>query len=578
MIATTTDVATRLHAAAHEIWNRSRAATLSRVDTIEHAVTSLLTGTLDERERDVARREAHRLAGTAGTFGFQRGSELARELEAAFADPAGLVGDAIRQMAEQVLELRLVLEQPSPTSPATAPASLPRSDRDVNAGADHADPLTAGADGGAAIRSASVLVIDDDATSLAVVAAQLQSMGHTAATLDEPMRTLDVVARTAPDLVVLDVDMPEVTGIELVRMLRSEPRSRHVPILVLTARTDAALVRDAYAAGADDVVHKTELYGDFGVRVSNRLERARQMRAASAGMGAHTDVIDRQEAARAMERLMRLARRHRRPACIALIHLDDFAAVGRRHGRNAGEAVLRRVADTLTAAFRNDDLVARWGRDTFVVAMFDADAQQGERRLQDVLDTLRAESFGDAKGGAFSVTASAGLAQRSRAHPDGASVLAAAEQALLDAQSSGRRSVVVSGTAPAVDDRVVDVVLVEDDPALAALLMHALESDGVRASWLPDGQQASDRLCGPCPALRARVVLMDVSLPGLDGLTLLRQLAAADALRATRVIVISARASEGEMLLAFSLGAFDFVAKPVSVPLLMQRVHRAMHA
>jgi len=70
--------------------------------------------------------------------------------------------------------------------------------------------------------------------------------------------------------------------------------------------------------------------------------------------------------------------------------------------------------------------------------------------------------------------------------------------------------------------------------------------------------------------------VLDVDLPGLDGLSVLRRLARDDVLADTRVIMLTARSGEAEVLEALELGAFDHVAKPFSVPVLMQRIRRAL--
>jgi DNA-binding response OmpR family regulator len=95
--------------------------------------------------------------------------------------------------------------------------------------------------------------------------------------------------------------------------------------------------------------------------------------------------------------------------------------------------------------------------------------------------------------------------------------------------------------------------------------------------WLQDGAEAAAFLAGggaPPP----RVVLLDVGLPGLDGLSVLRDMARRDALAATRVIMVTLRSSEAEVLEALEIGAFDHVAKPFSVSVLVHRVRRAIES
>jgi DNA-binding response OmpR family regulator len=118
--------------------------------------------------------------------------------------------------------------------------------------------------------------------------------------------------------------------------------------------------------------------------------------------------------------------------------------------------------------------------------------------------------------------------------------------------------------------------MVDDDETLADLLLHAMETRGYRTYWFKDGQDAITMLGGPTPGLRARVILLDVDLPGLDGLSVLRRLAQDDVVRHTRVIMLTVRAAETEILTALELGAFDHVAKPFSLPVLIQRIRRAL--
>jgi DNA-binding response OmpR family regulator len=122
----------------------------------------------------------------------------------------------------------------------------------------------------------------------------------------------------------------------------------------------------------------------------------------------------------------------------------------------------------------------------------------------------------------------------------------------------------------------VDVLVVEDDDAIARLLQHALETRGYRHEWVNSGSGAVELLTGPNPPLRARVVLLDVDLPGMDGLGVLRRLAQEKLLARTRVIMLTVRTHEAEVVRALEMGAYDHVPKPFSIPVLLQRIRRAL--
>ncbi len=120
-----------------------------------------------------------------------------------------------------------------------------------------------------------------------------------------------------------------------------------------------------------------------------------------------------------------------------------------------------------------------------------------------------------------------------------------------------------------------DVVVIDDDPILADLLTHALETRGYRVVCLGDGREALRRLTGP-DRMRARLILLDVDLPEVNGFDVLRQLRRDGVLATSKVIVLTVRSTEPEVLEALEQGAADHIAKPFSVPVLLQRVRRAI--
>ncbi|HEV6968632.1 response regulator [Roseateles sp.] len=110
------------------------------------------------------------------------------------------------------------------------------------------------------------------------------------------------------------------------------------------------------------------------------------------------------------------------------------------------------------------------------------------------------------------------------------------------------------------------ILVVEDEPKLAALVRDYLHAAGFRSEWLADGRLALERLrTGPMPA----AVLLDVMLPGLDGLEVCR---AVRAFSDVPILINSARVEELDRLLGLELGADDYVCKPFSPRELVARV------
>ena len=344
-----------------------------------------------------------------------------------------------------------------------------------------------------------------------------------------------------------------------------------------TAQTDANTVNKLFGAGADDYVSKPIVGPELVTRILNRLERTDPQRLI-AEIDPLTGVTNRAKSNEVLRQLTSLAQRCQQPVCLAVLNLDQLEQINMKHGHPAGDQVLRRLAELLLSAFRGENTVARWGGGEFVVGMYGMALSDGVQRLAEVLEDLRQVEFSGPEGSKFRATFSAGVAPYAKDGTDAQTLYQIANEALGRAKAAGGDRVAPAKWRPDQDNMVqnADVVLVDDDEPLASLVIHALTTRGYRTLWLRDGQEAAEKLSGSNPTLKSRVILLDVGLPGLDGLGLLRQLAREASVRRTRVIMLTARASEAEVLAAFELGAFDHVAKPFSLPVLMQRVRRAL--
>jgi diguanylate cyclase (GGDEF)-like protein len=685
-----------LSAAVSAVWLKYRGQVLARVDVLEGAAMGVLEGRLDRDARREAEREAHKLAGSAGTFGFGEASRLAREAETILAGPTPPEqADALR-LADLAVAIRqqLTAAPPSPAPAAGAPAapsasawapdSMPSlgrrgdavpegegpvllivdEDRDtaerlameasargMRAVVTHGDGetrevlermrpdaalLDIAVEGGMELlralgdrfppvptvvltrsdaftdrvevarlgglgflrkplaparaldavepllrppsdRPATVLAVDDDPAILEAVRSILQPHGVRVDTLAEPERLWEALEASQPDAVLLDVDMPRVNGLELCRVLRNDPRWKSVPVVFLTSRTDPTTVQEVFAAGADDFVGKPFVGPELGARIQNRLERVRLQRA-QAETDPLTGVPNRRGSEEVLDRFLHLAGVQGEPFALGVVDLDCFKGVNDRCGHAVGDEVLVRVARLLQKRFRAADIVARWGGEEFVVGMYGMDASDGVQRLAEALEVLREERFAPPGTEPFGVTFSAGVAEFGTHGRDLQSLYRTADAAMYAAKQAGRDRVLPAGWTPeqGAGPRTVDVLVVEDDPAIARLLQHALETRGLRNEWVANGQKAASLLTGPTPELRARVVLLDVDLPGLDGLGVLRLLARERMLERTRVIMLTVRTQEVEVVRALELGAFDHVSKPFSVPVLLQRIRRAL--
>jgi DNA-binding response OmpR family regulator len=123
-----------------------------------------------------------------------------------------------------------------------------------------------------------VLIVDDDPAVLVALKTLLQPWGLQVTTLKDPKRFWEMLVATQPDLVVVDLEMPTFSGIDLCQVVRHDPRWGDLPILVVTAHTSAESIRQVFAAGADDFIAKPVVGPELVTRIISRLERVRSRR------------------------------------------------------------------------------------------------------------------------------------------------------------------------------------------------------------------------------------------------------------------------------------------------------------
>ena len=131
---------------------------------------------------------------------------------------------------------------------------------------------------------ASVLIVDDDPLVLEALAALLDPWGFQITTLADPNQFWEVLESVTPDLLILDVEMPQFSGIELCQAVRNDPRWNQMPILFLSAHNDVGTIHQVFSVGADDYVAKPVAGPELIARMLNRLER-RQILRKLAGSG-----------------------------------------------------------------------------------------------------------------------------------------------------------------------------------------------------------------------------------------------------------------------------------------------------
>lgn len=304
---------------------------------------------------------------------------------------------------------------------------------------------------------AKVMVVDDDPALLAIVRSLLEPWGLKITSLADPQQFWQVLEATTPDLLILDIEMPQISGIELCQVVRNESRWSGLPILFLTAHADANTINQVFSVGADDFVSKPLIGPELVTRIINRLERIRFLRNL-AETDPLTKLANRQKSTQDLDVFLRLAKRQNQPFCLATLDLDGFKQVNDNYGHAAGDEVLCQIGQWLRHSFRAEDVVARWGGEEFVIGMYGMTKQEGIQRLNHLLATLQQQTFTTAndakpkaKRAAIRLTFSAGVVQYPDDGADLSSLYQAADAALHQAKAAGRNRVSSVNVTPSLN-------------------------------------------------------------------------------------------------------------------------------
>jgi diguanylate cyclase (GGDEF)-like protein len=281
-----------------------------------------------------------------------------------------------------------------------------------------------------------VLIVDDDESILSLLKTLLEPWGLSVTTLADPHRFLETLETCLPNLLILDIEMPDISGIELCQVARNDSRWSSLPILFLTAHRHPEVVNEVFRAGADDFVSKPVVGPELVTRIINRLERMKLTRRLIE-IDPLTGVMNSTKSQQELENFLKLAERWQQPLAIAVLDVDRMRQINDKYGQTTGDAILRQLGHLLRQLFRSEDIVARWGGEEFVIGMYGITQEEGVHRVTQVLQALQAQGNRTAAGELTSVTFSAGVAQYPQDGIDVRSLYRSATKALQRAKQAG---------------------------------------------------------------------------------------------------------------------------------------------
>lgn len=308
-------------------------------------------------------------------------------------------------------------------------------------------------------RPRRILVVDDHPDNIMVLRARLEARGYLVESAEDGQEALEKIYASPPDLVLLDVMMPKIDGMEVARRVKSDRSLPFIPVIMQTALDSTESMVQGLDAGADDYISKPINFKELEARVKSLLriqalqkeleERERQLSEANDQLltmsrtDALTGLDNRRHLGERLHEMWELGQRLHEPLALVMCDIDHFKRVNDEHGHQAGDAVLQQFAAVLKSEAREIDRVGRYGGEEFMLILpgtvLDAAVTFADR----LRAAVEAHVFTFGEGETLHRTMSCGVA--AWPHPridDQEALIRAADEALYVAKETGRNRVV----------------------------------------------------------------------------------------------------------------------------------------
>ena len=299
---------------------------------------------------------------------------------------------------------------------------------------------------------ARILVVDDDPISVDLLSYMLEDehLSVSASSGEEAMAILD--EDNAFDLVFLDFHMPQMSGLDALKLIKSDARLSAIPVIMVTASDVDSSIVAALDMGADDYVLKPFSFPVLRARMraSLRLREVREKLKASnqrleilATTDSLTGLSNRRHFVEVGERDVMRAQRHRQNLIVAMLDIDFFKQINDTYGHDAGDNVLIKLAKKLSSLVRECDILARIGGEEFAVCMPQTSMEQACKVTERIRSEIEAMEISIGCGRSVKMTLSIGISQLQGQVCDLADLMKQADTALYEAKAKGRNQYVI---------------------------------------------------------------------------------------------------------------------------------------
>lgn len=291
-----------------------------------------------------------------------------------------------------------------------------------------------------------VLIVDDVEDNIALLSFELEDDGFDVISAENGMDCITLAKESTPDIILLDIMMPGIDGIETLRRLKSDDKTRKIPVLMVSASSEDNRVVEALDIGAHDFVSKPIVYSVLSARMRSalrlrqakkELENANKELARLASEDPLTNIYNRRYFYLLTEAEISKSTRHHHQISMLMIDVDMFKNVNDIYGHPAGDEALRNLTRCCQMIKRSSDILGRVGGEEFALSCPHTDLPGAYLIAERLRETCQNQKI-EIDGHSFSITLSIGVTEYKESDKNMEEFIHRADKLLYKAKNQGR--------------------------------------------------------------------------------------------------------------------------------------------
>jgi len=254
-----------------------------------------------------------------------------------------------------------------------------------------------------------VLIIDDNGENIKIAAKFIKSDEVIIWTAMNGKIGIEVAKEKHPDIILLDIQMPEMDGFEVCKILKADKETENIPIIFMTARTDVESIKEAFEVGAADYITKPIKQFEIIARVKTQLKLTESIKELkeTAYTDGLTKLYNHKKIFESLDLEIKREKRYKNNLSVMIVDIDFFKTVNDTYGHHMGDIVLEKLSEIIKATIRDADIAGRYGGEEFLIIFPEISEDEAFRAGERLRKNIEAVEFENR----IKITISGGVAE-----------------------------------------------------------------------------------------------------------------------------------------------------------------------